>query len=155
MYMGFMKCGISLMTIFIMCFIVPNILRLSDVFVLPSVLVWFYGFFHARNLASCNEEEIKELQDTYVWTDFIEEREVKIKNSSLRKWGAIILIVIGVSQLWDTASGLVYQLVPSYLWNTVYQVMNEIPQVVIAIVIIILGFKLIAGKKEELHEDGK
>ena len=55
MYMGFMKKGISLMAVFILCFVVPSVLRVSDVFILFAVLVWFYSFFHARNLAACKE----------------------------------------------------------------------------------------------------
>ena len=46
MYMGFMKQGISLMTTFILCIVVPSVLRLSDAFVLFAGLVWAYGFFH-------------------------------------------------------------------------------------------------------------
>ena len=62
MYMGFMKTGISMMAIFILCFVIPSVLRLNDVFILFAVLVWFYSFFHARNLASCDEEIFKDPQ---------------------------------------------------------------------------------------------
>ena len=50
MYMGFMKNGLSLMGIFALGFIIPVVLRVNDVFILPVIVVWFYGFFHARNL---------------------------------------------------------------------------------------------------------
>lgn len=155
MYMGFMKYGISLITLFLLSFLVPTVFGLNDAFILVAILIWFYSFFHARNLASCSEEEFKGLQDTYVWNDFLEGREVKINNPAFRKWGAIVLIVIGISQLWNTVTSLVYNLVPDYMWDEVYMVMNEVPQVLMAIVIIFIGFKLIAGKKEELNGDGK
>ena len=37
MYMGFMKTGISMMAAFILCFVVPSVLRLNDVFILFAV----------------------------------------------------------------------------------------------------------------------
>ena len=155
MYMGFMKKGISLMAIFILCFVVPSVLRVSDVFILFAVLVWFYSFFHARNLAACKEEEFQQLSDEYVLSSFIEGREIKITNPSLRKWGAIILIVYGVTQLWHTIARWIYYLIPDHMWEAASMFVDEVPQVLVALVIIIIGFKLIAGKKEELNGEGK
>ena len=155
MYMGFMKKGISLMAIFILCFVIPSVLRVNDVFILFAVLVWFYSFFHARNLAACSAEEFKELEDTYVWSSFIEGKEIKITNPTLRKWGAIILIVYGLSQLWRSISRWIYQLIPNHLWEVGSMFVDEIPKVVVSIVIIIIGFRLIAGKKEELNGEGE
>ena len=154
MYMGFMKKGISLMAIFILCFVVPSVLRVSDVFILFAVLVWFYSFFHARNLTACKEEEFLALTDEYVWSSFIEGKEIKITNPTLRKWGAIVLIVYGLSQLWRSISRWIYQLLPSHLWEVGSMIVDEVPQVVVSIVIIIIGFRLIAGKKEELNGEG-
>lgn len=155
MYMGFMKKGISLMAVFILCFVVPSVLRVSDVFILFAVLVWFYSFFHARNLASCKEEEFQQLSDEYVWSSFIEGKEIKITNPSLRKWGAIILIVYGVAQLWHTIARWIYYLIPDHMWETASMFVDEVPQVLVSLVIIIIGLKLIAGKKEELNGEGK
>ena len=155
MYMGFMKNGISLMTIFILCFVIPSVLRVSDVFILFAVLVWFYSFFHAGNLAKCRDEEFQNLKDEYVWATFIEGKEIKITNPTLRKWGAIILIVYGVSQLWNNISGWIYRLIPDHMWDVAAMFVDDIPQVLISIVIIIIGCKLIAGKKEELNGEGK
>lgn len=155
MYMGFMKTGLSLMTVFILCFVVPYVLRVSDVFILFAVLVWFYSFFHARNLAACSEEEFQSLTDEYVWTSFMEGRKIKITNPSLRKWGAIVLIVYGVTQLWHSVAGWIYYLIPDHMWEEVYMFVDEVPQVLVALVIIIVGLKLIAGKKEELNGEGE
>ena len=80
MHMGFMKKGISLMAVFILCFVIPSVLRVSDVFILFAVLVWFYSFFHARNLATCSEEEFETQVDEYIWIPFLEGRQIKIAN---------------------------------------------------------------------------
>lgn len=151
MYMGFMKQGISLMAIFILCFVIPSVLRVSDVFILFAVLVWFYSFFHARNLASCDEEIFKNLQDDYVWTAFITGTGLKITHPAVRKWGAVALIVYGVTQLWYSISNWFYYLIPDRLWEEASMFVDDIPDVAVALVIIIVGCKLIAGKKEELH----
>ncbi len=150
MYMGFMKNGISLMAIFILCFVVPSVLRVSDVFILFAVLVWFYSFFHARNLAACSEEEFRALTDEYVWSSFIEGKEIKFTNPTLRKWGAIVLIVYGASRLWDSFLVCINNLFPSHLWGY-GSIFDEIPRIVVSMVIIIVGLTLIAGKKEELN----
>ena len=151
MYMGFMKQGISLMAIFILCFVIPSVLRVSDVFILFAVLVWFYSFFHARNLASCDEETFKNLEDDYVWTGFLAGTGLKITHPAVRKWGAVALIVYGVTQLWYSLSNWFYYLIPDRLWEEASMFVDDIPEIAVALVIIIVGCKLIAGKKEELH----
>lgn len=155
MYMGFMKKGISMMTIFILCFVVPSVLRVSDVFILFAVLVWFYSFFHARNLAACSEEEFMGLADEYIWASFIEGKEIKVTNPTLRKWGAIALIIYGVSQLWHVIARWIYYLIPEQMWEVASMFVDEVPQVLVSVAIIIVGLKLIAGKKEELDGEGK
>jgi len=155
MYMGFMKTGISLMTVFVLCFVVPSLLRVSDVFIMFGMLVWFYSFFHARNLVVCNEEEFQSLADEYVWTSFLEGRGFKLTNPAIRKWGAVALIVYGVALFWDTVSYWIYALIPEAMWDEVSMIVDGIPQVLVSVVIIIVGVKLIAGKKEELNGEGK
>ena len=86
---------------------------------------------------------------------FIEGKEIKITNPSLRKWGAIILIVYGVTQLWHTIAHWIYYLIPDHMWEVASMFVDEVPQVLVALVIIIVGLKLIAGKKEELNGEGK
>lgn len=151
MYMGFMKQGISLMAIFILCFVIPSVLRVSDVFILFAVLVWFYSFFHARNLASSDEETFKTLQDDYVWTAFLTGTGLKITHPAVRKWGAVALIVYGVTQLWYSISNWFYYLIPDRIWEEASMFVDDVPEIAVALVIIIVGCKLIAGKKEELN----
>ena len=156
MYMGFMKQGISLMTLFMVCLGVPLGLHVVDLqfLALSAVVVWFYSFFHARNLAACSEEEFRALTDEYVWSSFIEGKEIKITNPTLRKWGAIVLIVYGASRLWDSFLVCINNLFPSHLFGY-GSIFHEIPRIVVSLVIIIIGLKLIAGKKEELNGDGE
>lgn len=152
MYMGFMKNGISLMALFFISFMIPMTLRFlsMEAFVLVAVLVWFYSFFHARNLAALPEADFQAVRDAFLWEGILEKKELKISNPALRKWGAGILIVLGVVMLWENFSGMIYNLIPDRYWDELYPIVNRIPQVVIALLIIFIGFKLLAGKKEEL-----
>ncbi len=151
MYMGFMKNGFSLMALFLASILIPSVLRLSDVFSFVGILIWFYSFFHARSLSSCPMEQFQTLSDEYVWTDFLEGKQISVSNPTLKKWGAYILIILGVVMLWENLSSIIYRIIPEHLWNRLAPLVDTIPQLVIAIVIIILGIKLIQGKKEELN----
>lgn len=155
MYMGFFKQGVSLMGLFLLGFALPNFLGLYDFNLCTVVLIWFYGFFHARNLAKQRDEVFYELKDGYIWEEFLSEKVVRIKSPTVRKWAAAIVVIIGVIMLWQNFSSMIYSFIPDRIWNYVYPVVDKIPQVVIALVIIAIGLKLIAGKKEELKQDGE
>ncbi len=155
MYMGFMKNGLSIMALFFACWLIPSLLRVSDVFVLFGFLIWFYGFFHARNLAACSEEELQSIPDNFVWEAWGDFGKLQISSPTLRKWGAFILILAGVNLLWGTFYSMMYSLFPEVMWMYLDPILNDVPQIVTAIIIIVIGVKLIAGKKEELHGEGK
>lgn len=153
MYMGFMKQGVSLMALFLLSLVIPLSTNSLEILAMTAVVIWFYGFFHARNLAAMPEAEFMELSDAFIWEGFLEERNFRISNPALRKWGAAILIVFGAVLLWENFSSIIYNLIPDYLWNELYPIINSVPQVVIAVLIIVIGFRLMAGKKEEINGD--
>lgn len=151
MYMGFLKYGISLMAIFFLCFMIPTVFHMNDVFIFLAVLVWFYGFFHARSLASYEEGPLCELPDEFIWQSFAEGKKFEITSPTLRKWAAIILIVVGVVMLWGTLETVIYTLIPDHLWRILSPFAELIPQLAVSVLIIVIGVKLIMGKKEELN----
>ena len=151
MYMGFMKNGVSLMALFLISLMIPSVLRLSDVFSFVAILIWFYSLFHAWNLSSCPIEQFQALPDEYVWTSFMEGKPLPVSNPTLKKWGAYALIIFGVVMLWENLSSVLYWVIPEYLWDQLSPLVDSIPQIVVAFVIIIVGIKLIQGKKEELN----
>ena len=155
MYMGFMKCGISLMALFFLCIMIPAIFRMGDVFIFFAVLVWFISFFHARGLASCEEEQFKALPDEYIWETFGADKKFELTSPVVKKWGAYILIFCGVLLLWDSLSSVLYSMIPDYLWEQLAPLVDLVPQVAVAVVIILLGVKMILGKKEELDGNDK
>lgn len=150
MYMGFMKNGVSIMAIFFLSIMIPSVLRISDAFGFIVMLIWFYGFFHARNLATGSEEEFQSLQDEFIWESFVDGREIRVSDPILRKWVAGILIFGGIVLLWNNIADVIYRLIPESMWNYWAPLVDRIPQVAVAVLIIFIGVKMIMGKKEEL-----
>ncbi|MBE5870521.1 MAG: hypothetical protein E7294_04585 [Lachnospiraceae bacterium] len=155
MYMGFMKMGVSLMMVFFMSFMIPSVLRASDVFIGMAFIVWFYGFFHARNIAASDDETFALLQDKYIWEGILEDRNVSVSNETARKWIAGILIVVGCGILWNNCYYLLERLMPNMLWDILEPVLNMVPQIAAALLIIAIGLKMIRGKKEVLYAEQK
>lgn len=151
MYMGFMKNGVSLMALFLASIMIPSVLRLSDVFSFVAILIWFYSLFHAWNLSSCPIEQFQMLPDEYIWMSFMEGKSIPVSNPTLKKWGAYVLIIFGIVMLWENLSSVLYWMIPDYLWEQLSPLVDSIPQIIVAVVIIIVGIKLIQGKKEELN----
>lgn len=151
MYMGFMKYGVSLMGLFFLCIMIPSVFRMSDAFAFLVVLVWFFGFFHARNLAAYDEGPLYELHDAFIWESLGGGLRFEITSPKLRKWAAIVLIFVGVAMLWGTLEDVIYMLIPDHLWRILSPFVELVPQLAVAVLIIFIGVKLIMGKKEELN----
>lgn len=150
MYTGFSKMGFSIMLIFFLSAIVSEIVPVLSYL---TILIWFCGFFHARNIASMDQDALEEMEDNFIWDDMERVssiRPIKFAERSAKNITAAILIFFGIYILWDNFSDMIYMLIPDSLWNRLYPVISSIPEIVIAIVIIIIGVKLIRGKKEEL-----
>ena len=153
MYMGFMKMGASMMLTFMGGIMAIGFLGLSDAFVAIPAVMWFYGFFHARNLTTCHPNVFMTIKDDYFWNDFIDGKKINIKSESARKVIAWALIIIGVSALWSIGRNSVEWLVGAIAPGRagfVYDVLDSIPRILIALIIIFVGFNLISGKKKEL-----
>ncbi len=150
MYMGFMKNGFTLMLLFILPMALLVIYGGLDFLMPVCVVMWFYGFFHARNYAGMDDEDLAGMEDKYIWEEFSDLKWSRLSNKTIRKWAAAILIIIGVAQIWDYFSDIIYRLIPEGYWDDLYPVFSNIPQVVVAILLVVVGIRLIIGKKREL-----
>lgn len=151
MYMGFMKNGASMMALFFLSFIVPSLLRTSDVFILFAGLIWAFAFFHALNLAACDQEFLQTLEDRCIWEEYGWGKPVHIPDGILRTWGAGCLILLGCVMLWESLTDFVYRAMPEWMLEWLSPLLDQIPQVVIALFIIAVGLRLIRGKKAEIE----
>lgn len=147
MYMGFMKQGLSIMAAFWILIFFAAFLNMGPVlFILP--ILWCYSFFNVHNIRGMSDEEFYALEDEYVF----HMGEVL----PYRKWGrkqnnilAAILIIIGVSMLWNNMMEWFQWLIPNSLYWTI---VDRVPQVAVAVLLILGGMYLIRGKKKELEQ---
>jgi hypothetical protein len=150
MYMGFMKNGLTLMIFFFLSF-VPIVFFSSFEFLMAlGLVIWFFGFFHARNYASMTDAEFDSMEDRYIWEEFPELGNIRIANTTVKRVIAAILIILGCGQLWRYFSGIIYNLIPQNIWREIYPVVEGIPSVAIALLFITVGVLMVRGKKREL-----
>lgn len=153
MYMGFMKQGAVLMTLFLGCCAMSSWLSL-DVFGFILPVIWFYGFFHVHNLAGLPDEEFYSMEDTF------QAEEWKILNvvgqDRSRRYFAWALILIGSAGIWQIVTRSVTKVLNHYglsvqIWK---DVTNNVPQVIFSIIIIYIGVQMVKGKKQQLEDKG-
>lgn len=151
MFLGFFKEGISLMTMFFGIIAITDWLYL-DRFNIVAVVVWFYAFFDAMNKNSMPDEEFEKLEDHYLWIDNLQEMP-KISTGKSKKIVATFLIVFGIYMLCNSAIAALANagIFISYEINEL--LLHYIPQFIVALFIIILGIRMIMGKKESLKYD--
>lgn len=150
MYMGFMKTGVSLMSLFCLLCAVGTVTNMGAVLVI-DVVVWFYGFFHANHLASLSDEEFDEVKDKYLFG----RSELPGITALVQKYHSIVaalLIVFGVLLLWSAGTDILddmgYHVIADAMWN----IGNYVPSILIGAGIIYAGIRMIQGKKVPLAE---
>ncbi len=156
MYLGFMKMGISLMSLFCGVMAVSMLLNLG-IIMLVDVVIWFYSFFHANHLASLNDEEFREVADEYLFgLDSLPGIETFLKK--YHQWVAYILIFAGICFLWNSLGNLLYDLLPReyrFIYSIMWQIGNYVPSIIIGLGIIFAGIKMIGGKKVSVEDEKK
>ena len=154
MYMGFMHMGISLLALFFAGFaLAVEFARIDGLLFIPA-LIWFFGFFHARNLCSCDEETFAATEDRYIWDEFFGADVFRFTRSVPRKWIAAALILGGLGMLWGSVSDTLreyFGYMREDIWPLWYA-LNEVPNVFLSLLMIVLGFRLVRGKKKALEE---
>jgi len=152
MYMGFMRMGISIMALFFICF---ACITVGMDFLGPAaILVWFVGFFHANNIAGADDQKFAELKDCWIWEEFTDGEKISISDGKKRIAAATAFIIVGLLLLWNTMVEILDTFIPEEIWdyyyNTVRQALYYVPKLAISLIIIVIGIKLIKGKKKEI-----
>lgn len=157
MYLGFYKMGISLMCIF------GLVAAFTGTFSMPVIsfflpVIWFYSFFHVHNLNSLPDDEFYSLEDDWLIPFNNDSFELNDWVRKYRKLIAGILILFGISILWKILTNFTNDLLwmfhmSDYFHRFIYRLNSTIPQGVIALLIIVLGVKMIKNKKEDLDSD--
>lgn len=151
MYLGFMKMGVSLMSLFIFIMILGDMLNIDSLLSI-GIIVWFYSFFHVHNLAGLTENEYMNTKDEFLF-NFDKILNADKKNiEKYRKVIAIILILFGTLLLWQGIKAAFLPLLPDFILRIISRMENTVPQILAGIGIIIGGFYMIKGKKEDMEE---
>ena len=139
MYYGYMQRGLSLITMFIACFIVGAIINPLAAL---AIIVWMYSFFDTydlvRHLAAGDPKE-----DGLLLVDnFDDVKKLIPQHTKLVGWG---LIGSGVWALYDLLIGnWVYRILTNVLgYGYAWDVINGIPNLVVGGLLVFAGFKLL------------
>lgn len=152
MYMGFFKQGASIMLLAFGLIAITGVLEMGPLIAILPVL-WFYSFFHVHALASASDEEFYSIQDHYLFNIKDEEINGIFHSQKSQKILAVILIIIGVSSLWDLFGNMLGNVIPNFYDSGIQYVFDSIPRLVIGVLIIAAGVYLIKGKKQALDQE--
>jgi len=152
MYMGFMKIGVSFMSVFFFLIFLSSWLRTGPLlFIAP--LIWFYSFFDCLNKASLDDDQLLHLEDKYLFSldklakldkDIFEKRRLAI---------GVLLLFFGIYLLSENIMDFLEPLIPYEFYKIIYNFTSQSPQIIIGIAIVVIGVKLIQGKKKEREID--
>ena len=161
MYMGFMKMGISTMSLFMTIFFIAVTLEFGALMIV-GLVIWFYSFFHVHNLASLPDEEFYSVEDDYIFHFFDPSSMGKEFYRHNRRILAYILIIMGIVMTWQGMLNLIYEYLPEEIYFYIRHLTYDLPKLFVGIGIIALGAAMIRGKKKEIgqmeqmeDEDGK
>lgn len=152
MYMGFRRQGVSIMLLFWGVLAFGSITGIGWlIFFLP--ILWLYSFFNVHNLKSLPEDDFYSVEDTYILhlDQFIGNTDGAIKKHSTV--AAVLLIIFGVSILWNNVTDILYWLFPGFLRDFLSTIFYQLPGTVIAIAIIAAGIYLLRSKKQETDKE--
>ena len=154
MYNGFMKLGVSFMSLFFAIAFLSVSLRIGPIMMLAPV-IWFYAFFDCINRRFQDDEEFYAQQDYYL---FEMEKLRSFDFGFLVRRKMIVgigLIAFGAYILWEnTIIYMLYRLdLPDYIINNIVAFSEVLPQIAFSILVIWGGLCLIKGKKSEVDRE--
>lgn len=150
MYQGYMKRGLSLITMF--CLFIAAGAILWDVLAVGCAIVWMYSFFDTFNLrAQIGAGNAP--QDDYLvhinWNDRRME-QFMMDSHKLVGWGLIALGVLVAYEniLMKTLGDVMWRWGQnSPVFRAFYLVLDELPEIVVCVALVICGVWLVKGPK--------
>ena len=154
MYQGYMKRGMSILTIFCGIFALAVLLEIGALAVL-MLPVWLFSFFDSYNLRAQTEADATPA-DAYLFC--LSDMDSRRMNDLLRKRHSLVgwgLVLLGVYVLFETVAGHLVNIICEYLgeWWLYEIVMRDLPRLVVTVGVIALGVWFIRGPKKGTVED--
>lgn len=151
MFLGFMKRGLLLMTIY---FIDIGLSMILNGFLVFMPVIWFYCLFDAWNKFFLSDEEKRRVDDSFIFfynaipeellpkskrfSNKIPQKFYRIIGSALAFFGIVMLC----KELRDNLE----------LPKLVSQILSFVPELLLSLALIFIGIKLIAHKKKEIYD---
>ena len=150
MYQGYMKRGLSLITLFFLC-IMAGMLLLEPL-VLTALIVWMYSFFDTFNLRAQFIAGTAPADDYLVHINWKDKRmqDFMMDSHKLLGWG---LIALGAMVAYQN---IIMRVLGDVMWRwgqnnpffrAVYLMLEQLPQIVVCVALIICGVWLVRGPK--------
>ena len=158
MYIGLVKRGLVIMLALVAG---AGLAMMADTpaFLLVLPVLWFYSFFDTWNKYHLPEEKLTKVQDDFLF--FLnampenvrsDPRFKKVASANVLKVGGIVAIIAGAYLIWDQ---IIVRVLIRLLSDTGAEILSQIsyklPQVAVAVILIVVGIKLISHKKRELE----
>lgn len=139
MYYGYMQRGLSLITMFIACFIVGAIINPLAAL---AIIVWMYSFFDTYDLVRHLAAGAPKEDGLLLVGNFDDVKKLIPQHTKLVGWG---LIGFGVWALYDLLIGnWVYKILTNVLgYGHAWDIINGIPNLVVGGLLVFAGFKLL------------
>lgn len=157
MYLGKMKRGMTLMLLFWGDIALSATLSMG-ILLMALPVIWFYAFFDNLNLASYSPERLAAAPDEFFFGLFngtkVKELALFRKQNALLGWGCVF---IGAVMLFNLFARSILEWVMQvfgydylgWLWEIYY----KLPQMLVAILVIILGVHFMKGGKKQASND--
>ena len=158
MYIGLVKRGLVIMLALVAG---AGLAMMADTpaFLLVLPVLWFYSVFDAWNKYHLPEEKLAKVQDDFLF--FLnampenvrsDPRFKKVASANVLKVGGIVAIIAGAYLIWDQ---IIVRVLIRLLSDTGAEILSQISyklsQVAVAVILIVVGIKLISHKKRELE----
>ena len=150
MYQGYMKRGLSLITLFFLC-IMAGMLLLEQL-VLTALIVWMYSFFDTFNLRAQFIAGTAPADDYLVHFNTKDARLTLFFRDSHKLVGWA-LIALGAMVAYQN---IIMRVLGDVMWRwgqnnpffrAVYLMLDELPEVVVCVALIVCGLWLVRGPK--------
>ena len=154
MYQGYMKRGMSILTIFCGIFALAVFLEIGALAVL-MLPVWLFSFFDSYNLRAQAEADAAPPDGYLFGLSDVDSRQMSAllqKRHSLVGWG---LVAVGVYIFYSTVADWVVDFFCQFFdaWWLDRVLSYDVPRLAVTVCIIALGVWFIRGPKREKSED--
>ena len=158
MYQGYMKRGLSLITMFCL-FVAFGAIGL-DALIVGCIIVWMYSFFDTFNLRAQLTGGTAPEDDYLVHFNWQDRRmqQFMMDSHKLLGWG---LIALGAMVAYQN---IIMRVLGDVMWRwgqnnpffrAIYLMLDELPQIVVCVALIICGVWLVRGPKTQNEKKSK